>query len=131
MVVELVVLLQGFAKHYGGGRVVGGGRDCTNGRVWQPSHLPSIYRGKGEVGGPPPDGSRGEAAAKGGMLAPQAKGAPPLEFPQTLGALGPWGAHQPTRGLGPSHIQLIKSPGAGGPTRWTSGHLSVVLIQYR
>ena len=41
------------------------------------------------------------------------------------------GGNQPPSGLVPSHIQPIKSFGAGGPTRWTPGHLSVVPVQYR
>ena len=44
---ELVVLLQGFAKHYGGGGGIGGGEGCS----WEGVRLPSlsltIYRGKG------------------------------------------------------------------------------------
>ena len=44
---ELVVLRQGFAKHYGGGGGVGGGRGCTRGRVQLPSLSLTIYRGKG------------------------------------------------------------------------------------
>ena len=32
VVMELVVLRQGFAKHYGGGEGVGGGRGCARGR---------------------------------------------------------------------------------------------------
>ena len=38
------------------------------------------------------------------------------------------GANHPTRGLVPTRIQPIKSPEAGGPTRWTPGHLSVVPV---
>ena len=44
---ELVVLRQGFAKHYGGGEDVGGGRGCARGRVRLPSLSLTIYRGKG------------------------------------------------------------------------------------
>ena len=53
MVVELVVLLQGFAKLYGGGGEVGEGDGCALDVVLLPSLLPSIYRVKGE-GGPAP-----------------------------------------------------------------------------
>ena len=48
VVVELAVLRQGFAKHNYRGGGVGEGEVCARGRVWQPSHLPSIYRDKGE-----------------------------------------------------------------------------------
>ena len=75
MVVELAVLQQGFAKHYYEGGAVGEGEGCARGMVRQPSHLPSIYRGKGEGGWPPLDGSRGGAR---GWLAPQAKGGAPF-----------------------------------------------------
>jgi len=53
VVVELVVLLQGFAKLYGGGGDVGEGEGCALDVVLLPSLLPSIYRVKGE-GGPAP-----------------------------------------------------------------------------
>ena len=44
---ELVVLWQGFAKHYGGG-----GKGCAKDRVWLPSH-PSLYiGGRGEGADP-------------------------------------------------------------------------------
>ena len=43
--VELVVLRQSFAKHYGGG--VGGGEGCARQGVWLPSLSLTIYRGKG------------------------------------------------------------------------------------
>ena len=42
---ELVVLRQSFAKHYGG---VGGGEGCARQGVWLPSLSLTIYRGKGE-----------------------------------------------------------------------------------
>src|SRR3954465_5583488 len=72
----------------------------------QPSPHPSIYRGRGKGGRPPLDGSRGGAAARGRGLAPQARGAPPLGFPQTLGRMGPWGeVHQPTLGWFPSPLR--------------------------
>ena len=47
---ELVVLRQSFAKHYGGG--VGGGEGCARDVVLQPSLHPSIYREKGKGAGP-------------------------------------------------------------------------------
>ena len=46
--VELVVLRQGFAKHYRRGGGVGEGEGCARGRVWLPSHPLTIYRGRGE-----------------------------------------------------------------------------------
>ena len=46
VVMELVVLRQGFAKHYGVGGV-GGGRGCARGRVRMPSLSLTIYRGRG------------------------------------------------------------------------------------
>ena len=68
MVVEdLMVLRQGFAKHYGRGGGVGEGEGCGRGRVWLPSHPLTIYRGKGDGGGTlglP----RGGAAATGETL---------------------------------------------------------------
>ena len=45
MVVELVVLLQGFAKHYRGGGGVGGGRGCARGRGYGCPPTPSLYIG--------------------------------------------------------------------------------------
>ena len=42
-----------------------------------------------------------------------------------------WGAVQPTKGLVPLHKQPIGPSGAGGPSRWTPGTLSVVPVQYR
>ena len=45
VVMELVVLRQGFAKHYRGGGGVGGGRGCAKGRVRLPSLSLTIYRG--------------------------------------------------------------------------------------
>ena len=52
VVVELLVLQQGFAKHYRGGGGVGGGREvCARGRVQLPSLSLTIYRGKGGGGG--------------------------------------------------------------------------------
>ena len=47
MVVELVVLLQGFAKHYGRGGGVGEGEGCARGKGEAPMRLPTIYRGGG------------------------------------------------------------------------------------
>ena len=65
---------------------------------------PSLYR---PIGGGAPalgDGISWGAADKGGALPPkESGGAPPLGFP-TLGAGGPRGAHQPTRGSFPSHF---------------------------
>ena len=48
---ELVVLRQGFVKHYGGGGGVGGGRGCTWGRGAAALSLPHYIRGKGGGGG--------------------------------------------------------------------------------
>ena len=47
MVVELVVLRQGFAKLNGGGGGVGEGEGCALDEVLLPSLIPSIYRAKG------------------------------------------------------------------------------------
>ena len=47
VVVELVVLQQGFAKLYGGEGRVGGGRGCAREGVRLPSLSLTIYRGKG------------------------------------------------------------------------------------
>ena len=47
VVMELVVLRQGFAKHYGGGGGVGKGEGCAKGRLEAPMRLPTIYRGGG------------------------------------------------------------------------------------
>ena len=47
MVVELVVLRQGFAKHNYGGGGVGEGEGCARGRGAAPMRLPTIYRGGG------------------------------------------------------------------------------------
>ena len=49
---ELVVLQQGFAKHYGGGGGVGGGRAAPGKGVRLPSLSLAIYRGKGVVEAP-------------------------------------------------------------------------------
>ena len=123
VVVELVVFLQGFAKLYGGGGGVGEGEGCARKRVRQPSHLPSIYRGKGEGGRPPPDGSRGGRRPRGGGLPPKPRGAPPLGFPLNPRRMGPRGVWRP------AHL------GAGSPPysahralrdRWTPETLSVV-----
>ena len=48
---ELVVLRQSFAKHYGGGGRVGEGEGCARPGVRLPSHPSTIYRGKGRGGG--------------------------------------------------------------------------------
>ena len=64
---ELVVLQQGFAKHYGGGGV-GGGRGLRQGKgVRLPSLSLTIYRGK-EGGGGALGFPRGGAAATGETL---------------------------------------------------------------
>ena len=47
VVMELVVLRQSFAKHYGGGGGVGGGEGCAREGVRLPSLSLTIYRGKG------------------------------------------------------------------------------------
>ena len=77
---ELVVLRQGFAKHYGGGGGVGGGRGCAREEVRLPSHPSTIYRGKGRGGGalgfPLGGGGQADWISLGkilGRLAPQAK----------------------------------------------------------
>ena len=64
---ELVVLRQGFAKHYGGGERVGGGRGCAKEGVRLPSLSLTIYRGK-VVGGGAQGFPRGGAAATGETL---------------------------------------------------------------
>ena len=47
VVMELVVLRQGFAKHYEGGGGVGEGEGCARGKGEAPMRLPTIYRGGG------------------------------------------------------------------------------------
>ena len=47
VVMELVVLRQGFAKHYGGGGGVGEEEGCARGKGEAPMRLPTIYRGGG------------------------------------------------------------------------------------
>ena len=80
MVVELVVFLQGFAKLYGGGGRVGGGRAAPGERSRLPSHPSTIYRGKergeGALGFPLGGGGQADWISLGkilGRLAPQAK----------------------------------------------------------
>ena len=49
---ELVVLRQGFAKHYGGGRGVRGGEGCARGKGHGCPPTPTLYiggRGEGEA----------------------------------------------------------------------------------
>ena len=79
---ELVVLRQSFAKHYGGGGGggVGGGEGCAREEVRLPSHPSTIYRGKGRGGGtlgfPLGGGGQADWISLGkilGRLAPQAK----------------------------------------------------------
>ena len=77
---ELVVLRQSFAKHYGGGEGVGGGEGCARDEVRLPSHPSTIYRGKGRGGGalgfPLGGGGQADWISLGkilGRLAPQAK----------------------------------------------------------
>ena len=64
---ELVVLRQRFAKHYGGGGGVGGGEGCARQGVRLPSLSLTIYRGKGGGGGAL-GFPRGGAAATGETL---------------------------------------------------------------
>ena len=65
---ELVVLRQGFTKHYEGGGGVGGGRGLRQGKgVWLPSLSLTIYWGKGGGGGAL-GFPRGGAAATGETL---------------------------------------------------------------
>ncbi len=47
---ELVVLRQSFAKHYGGGGGVGGGEGCTRGRGHGCPPTPPLYIGARERG---------------------------------------------------------------------------------
>ena len=77
---ELVVLRQSFAKHYGGGGGVGGGEGRARPGVRLPSHPSTIYRGKGRGGGalgfPLGGGGQADWISLGkilGRLAPQAK----------------------------------------------------------
>ena len=72
---ELVVLRQSFAKHYGGG-----GEGCARPGVRLHSHPSTIYRGKGRGGGalgfPLGGGGQADWISLGkilGRLAPQAK----------------------------------------------------------
>ena len=67
VVMELVVLRQSFAKHYGGGGV-GGGEGCARPGVRLPSHPSTIYRGKGEGERPLRSHLVGGAAATGKTL---------------------------------------------------------------
>ena len=76
---ELVVLRQSFAKHYGGGGF-GGGEGCARQGMRLPSHPSTIYRGKGRGGGalgfPLGGGGQADWISLGkilGRLAPQAK----------------------------------------------------------
>ena len=66
MVVELAVLRQGFAKHYGGGGV-GEEEGCAREGVRLPSLSLTTYRGKGGAGGAL-GFPRGGAAATGETL---------------------------------------------------------------
>ena len=68
VVMELVVLRQGFAKHYGGGGGVGGGRGLRQGKGEAPMCLPTIYRGGGA--GFLPSKSIGALAKVGGRKNP-------------------------------------------------------------
>ena len=77
---ELVVLRQSFAKHYGGAGGVGGGERLCQARVRLPSHPSTIYRGKGRGGGalgfPLGGGGQADWISLGKILerlAPQAK----------------------------------------------------------
>ena len=76
-------------------------------------------------------GSPRGAAAKGKECPPrQVEAPPPLGFP-TLGAWGPKGGAPAHYGLVPSPLQPMGPFGIGGPTRWTTGTLPVVPVQYR
>src|SRR3954470_17312446 len=99
----------------------------------QPFPHPSIYRGRGKGGRPPLDGSRGGGRRpRGRGLAPQARGAPPLGFPQTLGRMGPWGGGAPSHfGRVPFPLQPMSPSGRGGPSRWTLEAPPVAPVQYR
>ena len=79
------------------------GEGCARGRVRLPSLSLTIYRGKGEGGRPPQIQSEEGAAARGVSLPPKARGAPPLGFPQTLGA---WALG----GLAPSPLRAGSLP---------------------
>ena len=92
---------------------------------------PSLYRPPRGGAGPRIWDLQGGAAARGETCPPSQVEAPPsLGFP-TLGAGGPKGAHQPTRGWFPAPLQPTGPSGIGGPTRWTPGTLPVVPVQYR
>ena len=93
---------------------------------------PSIYRVPRGGAGPRRWDLLGGAAAKGGALPPKASGgAPSPRVPNPRRRGGPGGAHQPTRGWFPYPLQPMGPSGIGGPTRWTSGTLPVVPVQYQ
>ena len=95
---------------------------------------PSLYRAPGgapALGDPISKGGR-RPRGWGGTGPPSQVGRAPtprISNPRRRG--GPRGAHQPTRGWFPSPLQPMGPSGIGGPTRWTSGTLPVVPIQYR
>ena len=90
-----VAILQGFAKHRGGGGGLGRGEGLRQNLGAAALPPPHIYRGKGEGGQPPQIQSEEGAAAKGGRSASQVKWRPsPLGFPPSH-AHGPWGAGSP------------------------------------
>ena len=130
VVVEVAGSRQGFAKLLREGEVLQGEREAPGAVLLLPSLPPTIYRPPGGAPALEIPSTRG-AAAKGEACPQVCWEAPPALRVSNPRRIGPLGAHQPTRGLVPSHIQPIKSFGAGGPTRWTPGHLSVVPVQYR
>ena len=103
---ELVVLRQSFAKHYGGGGV-GGGEGCARQGVRLPSLSLTIYRGKGGGGGTL-GFPRGGAAATGETLDGFGR-------PHPLGNLPPKPGGAAALGVAP-HLSWLRERGWEGRT---------------
>ena len=114
-------------KLYAGGGGVGEEGAAPGEGVRQPSHLPSIYRGKGEGGRPPPDGSRGGRQPRGEACPPSQGGAPFRIFPNPR-RMGPRGRRRPAH-LGASSPPYSAHRALRG--RWTPETLSVDSVQYQ